>query len=102
MAKAKAQKKGESPDFIDHATFLQLLTDEFPEVPEAFDEFRKGLLHCEMGVFALLTEKAIDEGRFWQVEKYFNFIEKVRGHATPAVKNAIDVSYIEILAFGEV
>ena len=91
-----------SPALIDHGRFLQMLTDEFPEVPQAFDKYGKALLHCEMGVFARLTEEAMDEGRFWQVEQYFRFIERVRDSATPSVENAVDVSYIEFLAFSEV
>jgi hypothetical protein len=96
------QQKSKSPEAIDHTRFVQMVTDEFPEVPQAFNEYTKGLLHCEMGAFARLTEKAMDEGRFWQVEKYFNFMAKVRENATPEVVNAIDVSYIENLAFSEV
>jgi hypothetical protein len=44
-----------------------MLTDEFPEVPQAFDKNRKGLLHCEMGAFAGLTEKAMDGGEILAV-----------------------------------
>ena len=75
------------PEPIDHARFLQMLTDEFPEVPQAFDEYRKGLLHCEMGAFARLTEEAMDQGRFWQAENYFNFIERVRKLDKTSYKN---------------
>jgi hypothetical protein len=100
--KQATKKPKNGPETVDHARFLQLLTDEFPEVPQAFDECVKGLLHCEMGVFARLTEKAMDEGRFWQAEKYFRFMERVREGATPEVENAIHVSYIENLAFSEV
>jgi hypothetical protein len=102
MSNDKNKRSNDAPEPIDHARFVQMLTDEFPEVPQAFDECSKGLLHCEMGAFARLTEGAMDEGRFWQVEKYFKFVERVRGNATPAVQNAIDVSYIEYLAFSEV
>lgn len=87
---------------IDYTKFLQMLTEEFPEVPQAFDENITGLLHCEMGCFARLTEEAMDAGHFWQVERYFRFIERVREDAAPEVENAIDVSYVEFLAFGEV
>jgi hypothetical protein len=98
----KIQRSSKNPEPIDHARFLQMLTEEFPEVPQSFDEYVEGLLHCEMGAFARQTEEAMDEGRFWQVEKYFNFMESVREKATPEVENAIDVSYIENLAFSEV
>jgi hypothetical protein len=102
MGRKKKHKSSKGPEPIDHARFLQLLTDAFPEVPQAFDEYSIGLLHCEMGVFARLTEAAIDEGRLWRVEQYFRFIERVRETATPEVENAVDVSYIESLAFSEV
>jgi hypothetical protein len=102
MGTDKHQKSSKNSGAIDHAKFLQMLTDEFPEVPHAFDEYGKGLIHCEMGVFARRTEEAMDEGHYWRVENYFRFIERVRESATPEVENAIDVSYIESLAPGEV
>ncbi len=102
MRREKKRRSRTSLEAIDHASFLQMLTDEFPEVPPAFDEYGKGLLHCEMGVFARLTEEAMDAGRFWQVEQYFRFIERVRESATPEVENAVDVSYLESLALSEV
>ncbi len=87
---------------IDYAGLLQILIEEFPEVPQAFDEYSKGLVHCEMGTFTRLTEQAMDEGRFWQAERYFKFVAKVREKATLEIENAIDVSYIESLAYSEV
>lgn len=102
MGRDKNQRSSQSPEAIDHPRFLQMLTDEFPEVLQAFDECSKGLLHREMGAFARLTEEAMDQGRFWQVHKYFSFIERVRESAMPEVENAIDVSYIEYLALSEV
>jgi hypothetical protein len=87
---------------IDREKFLQLLSEEFPEVPQAFDESEKGLLHCEMGAFARVTEQTIDQGQLVKVEEYFAFIDRVRANAHPELENAIDVSYIEYLAFGEV
>src|SRR5437879_4036816 len=94
MGGDKERTSGKRPETIDRATFLQMLK-EFPEVTQALDEYGRGLLHCEMGAFARLKEEAMDEGRFWQVEKYFRFIERVRESATPEVENAIDVSYLE-------
>ena len=89
------------PEKIDHAMFIEMLTAQFPEVPASFGECRIGLLHCEMGAFASLTEEAMDRGNLWQVEKYFRFVEELRTHASPEVENAIDVSYLEFLAFSE-
>lgn len=90
-----------NPGAIDHAHFVARLTAQFPEVPASFDESIKGLLHCEMGAFAGLTEEAMDKGNFWQVEKYFRFVEEVWRDASPEVENAIEVSYLEFLAFSE-
>ena len=102
MASNKRKRRGKSAHSIDHATFLQMLTDEFPEVPQAFDKYSQGLLHCEMGVLARLSQEAMDQERWWQVDKYVRFIARVRARATPEVENAIDVSYIEYLALSYV
>jgi hypothetical protein len=102
MDKEQKQKNRRISEAIDHARFPEILSREFPEVPQAFDKYTKGLLHCEMGMLAALTEEAMDQGRFWQAEKYFNFMETMRAHAVPEVTNAIDVSYIEYLALSEV
>jgi len=101
VARDKEQRSSKRPEAIDHARCQALLATEFPEVPQAFDDYGKGLLHCEMGVFARLTEEAMDAGQFWRVEQYFRFIERVRQNATPEVENAVDVSYLEFLAFSE-
>jgi hypothetical protein len=86
---------------IDHAQFIVMLGTEFPELVAAFDQYGRGLLHCEMGTFAGMTEKAMDTGDFARVESYFAFVDLVRRQASPEVQNAIDVSYIEYLAFAE-
>lgn len=94
-------KEIKRPKKIDHATFIEMLTARFPEVTASFDEIRRGLLHCEMAAFARITEEAMDSGNHWQVEKYFGFVEEVRENASPEVINAIDVSFLEWLAFSD-
>jgi hypothetical protein len=89
------------PATIDYAQFIALLTADFQEVVAVVDEYGKGLLHCEMGTFAGVTEKAIDAGEFARVERYIAFVDRVRKDASPDVQNAIDVSFIEYLAFSE-
>jgi hypothetical protein len=100
--KRRSKRTRKKPEAIDHAAFLRMLSADFPEVPRAFDESVRGLLHCEMGVFAGLTEAAMDAGSFWQAERYFRFVERVRASASPELENAIDVSYLESLAWSEV
>jgi hypothetical protein len=101
MAKGKHQTPRKKPESINRARFLQLLNATFPEVTQAVDECCKGILHFEMGVFATITEAALDQKRFRRVDEYFRFVEAVWERATPAVQNAIHVSYIEDLALGK-
>lgn len=61
----------------------------------------KGLLHCEMGAFRRAAEDALDQGKLWQAEKYFRFVEQVLPVANPDVENALEVSFLEDLALGE-
>lgn len=86
---------------INHSQFMKLLTDRFPEVVHMIDKYEAGLLHCEVAVLRGAIEKAMDEGRLWDVERYSRFVEEVLPHADPAVGNAIDVSFIENFALGE-
>ncbi len=86
---------------IDHSLLLKSLAERFPEVIEAIDEYESGLLHCEVAVLRRAMEKAMDEGRFWEVERYSGFVEQVLTDADPAVENAIEVSFIEDFALGE-
>ena len=58
------------------------------------------MLHCELGSFANATEAAVDAGRAWRAEQYFRFVSSVMGCASDDVENAIEVSYLESLAFG--
>jgi hypothetical protein len=77
-----------------------MLTAEFPEVPAAFDDSAKGLLHCEMGTFARLTEEAIDRGSHWQVEKYFRFLDRVRKNQMSGTPSTCPTSNIWLSANG--
>ena len=86
---------------IDYSRWSQMLAEEFPEVPRSYDDCVRGLLHCEMGTFAQLTDEAITAGNDHQVAKYFAFVDRIRKQADPDVENAIDVSYIEYFAWDE-
>jgi hypothetical protein len=86
---------------IDYAEWSRMLAEAFPEVPQAFDDSVKGLLHCEMGTFAQLTDEAIREGDLRRAVRYFDFVDRVRRQSDADVENAIDVSYIEYFAWDE-
>lgn len=97
----KATGRNPNAEVIDYAAWSRMLAEEFPEVPEAYDEYSRGLLHCELGTFARLTDEAIDEGDAERVAKHFAFVDRVRKQADEFVENAIDASYVEYLAGSE-
>lgn len=81
--------------------FLAELGAEFPDVVSQIRPDESGLLHCEVGAFRRVTESAMDGGRLWTAERHFRFVERVLREASPDVRNALEVSYLEDLAFGE-
>ena len=103
MANETRGETGRNPNaaVIDYAEWSRMLAEEFPEVPQAYDEYSRGLLHCEMGTFARLTDEAIGEGDAERVARHFAFVDRVRKQADEYVENAIDVSYIENFAWDE-
>jgi hypothetical protein len=81
--------------------FLAELEAEIPEVVSQIRPDEAGLLHCEVGAFRRATEQAIDNGQLWAAERHFRFVERVLHHAGPDLRNALEVSYLGDLAFGE-
>jgi hypothetical protein len=80
---------------VDHARFIALLNDQFPDVAAGIDSCAAGLLHLEMGAFCRATQAAIDAADRPTVERHFRFIDEVFRHATADVKNAVAVSHLE-------
>lgn len=85
----------------DRDEFLNRLTVEFPTVAASIDKYSAGLLHCEVGHFRDATEKAMDEGRLWEAERHFRLVAELWEIAGPELRNALEISYLEDLAFGE-
>jgi hypothetical protein len=81
--------------------FLARLAIEFPEVIASFNEYDKGLLHCEIATFRRATERAIDTGRLWVAEKHFRFVQATLKDSNSELRNALEVSYLEDFALGE-
>ncbi|MDB5313718.1 MAG: hypothetical protein JWO38_7920 [Gemmataceae bacterium] len=84
---------------IDRERFIALLTERYPAVAADVDECARGLLHLEMGALARATQAAISDEDKAPVRGYFAFIDEVFRLATPEVKNAVFVSYLERLGF---
>ena len=84
---------------INRERFVAMLTELYPSVAADIDECASGLLHLEMGTLARATQQAISDEDKVAVRGYFAFIGEVFRLATPEVKNAVFVSYLECLGF---
>ena len=81
--------------------FVRELRAAFPEAFAAITEYEQGLLHCEVAVLRRLSEEAMDAGQEWLAERHFRFVEQLLEDAGPELQNALEVSYLTDLAFGE-
>ena len=86
-------------DPIDRERFIAMLTERFPAVAADIDECARGRLHLEMGTLTRATQVAISDEDTSTVKAYFAFVGEVFRLATPEVKNAVYVSYLECLGF---
>lgn len=84
---------------VDREAFIIMLTERYPVVAADIDECARGLLHMEMGTLARVVQAAISDEDKEAVSEHFRFIGEVYRRATPEVKNAVHVSYLEHLSF---
>jgi len=84
---------------VDRDAFIAMLSERFPSIATDIDESIAGLLHMEMGQLARSVQAAISDEDSSAVRDHFRFIDEVYRRATPAVKNAVHVSYLECLSF---
>ena len=87
------------PNQIDRDRFIEMLADRFPVVLEEMDASCEGLLHPEMSTLARAAQAAISDEDVQSVRAHFSFIDEVFRQATPEVKNAINVSFLECISF---
>ncbi|QOY87770.1 DUF7674 family protein [Paludibaculum fermentans] len=80
--------------------FELLLELRFPAIAAEIDDCERGLLHCEMAVFARGTCAAIESGDFEQTQAHLDFVDELFGRAEPGMENAICVSYLENVFLG--
>lgn len=57
---------------------FELISGEFPDVSAELRDNGEGLLHVEVAIFREATERAMDAGHFWTVEKHFRFVANWR------------------------
>jgi len=85
---------------MERSEFIAALESQFPDAFAQIDQRESGLLHCEVGAFRRFVEEKMDNDAAWYCEKAFRFIEQCLEEAGPALKNAIEVSFIYDLAIG--
>ncbi len=86
-------------DMIDREAFIVMLNERYPAVAADIDECARGLPHLEMGTLARAVQVAISDEDTAAIKEHFRFIGEIYHRATPEVKNAIHVSYLEHLSF---
>ena len=84
---------------VDREAFIVMLAERYPAVASDIDECARGLLHLEMGALARVAQAAISDEDTAAVREHFRFIGEIYRQATPEVKNAVHVSYLECLSF---
>jgi hypothetical protein len=86
--------------FIDHPAFDKILAERLPDVVSGLDDDERALLHCEMAALARATNQAIEKGDRTTEIAHFELIEAVFAQAAPDVANAVYVSWLENVFFG--
>jgi hypothetical protein len=81
--------------------FANHLMLHFPEIAERIDEADYGELHLEMGELKLATREAITEGDWRSVCEQFAFVAQLLNDDIAEVNDAISVSYLGALFYGE-
>lgn len=84
---------------IDRDEFVAMMTERYPAIAAEIDDCARGLLHLEMGALAHAAQAAISDEDTASVREHLRFIDEVYRRATPEVKNAVHVSYLECLSF---
>ena len=78
--------------------FINDLVQTFPDLKEEIEEWN-GLLHVQMGVFARITQEAVEYGDISKIDQCFALAHRMFHDADPELKNALYVSYLENLDF---
>ena len=87
---------------VDEPELRRLLIKHFPEISEEVEE-DAGLVHLQIGTLARLANSAIKSGEFELLNKTYEFIHDLSRHQkelSPEIINAIHVSFLEHLNFG--
>lgn len=81
--------------------FAGYLALHLPEVAARIDEADYGILHLEIAALKAATREAIHRRDWHTVGKHFTFVTNLLEDASADLRNAIDVSYLAGLLYGE-
>ncbi len=81
--------------------FAGYLALHLPEVAARIDEADYGILHLEIAALKSATREAIHRRDWHTVGKYFSFVAGLLDDAGDDLRDAIDVSYLAGLLYGE-
>lgn len=81
--------------------FAGYLALHLPEVAARIDEADYGVLHLEIAALKAATREAIHRRDWHTVGKHFAFVTTLLEDASADLRNAIDVSYLAGLLYGE-
>jgi hypothetical protein len=87
---------------VDKKEFRKLLLHHFPELAEEIRD-DAGLVHLEMGALERLANISINSGDFDCLKRTYEFVGDLARHQKevhPDVANAVHVSFLEGLNFG--
>lgn len=80
--------------------FLKVLKEAFPSLIDDLNR-QEGLLHFEVKVFRDFTQRAIFDGDLELFSLCISIAERAYVQGNSKLKNAIDVSFVEELEFGD-
>ena len=87
---------------INNEDLINLLSMNFPEIKdELYDNFNYGIIHLQMAVLSRYTNKHIENKQFDKTKKIIDLLLSVIDKVDSETENAIYVSFIENLYFGE-
>lgn len=102
LVKRLNQRHSDKGSMYDKQTTIRFLESKFPHLSDDLhDEAFEGLLHVQMNVFSRYAQSVIDSGdkeRWEQITKAFL---EVRSDCQLDVLNALNVSFLEHLHFGD-
>lgn len=76
--------------------FLRIISEQFPEIKaEIEDEDYKYLIHLQVAVFTRYANEQLKRGKHYDVDRVFNFFEKVIDKVDSSTENALYVSFLE-------